>query len=329
MNLSEIKNILIHIEKRVSENDLKEVEQSLYCKIPQDLKIFYKTVNGGLPKGNLFLLNGNTRIIIKKFIPVKYNANFYNAPESTMEGMTLIQRSYQTISSDELIIGITKGKPDRICVNAKTGIVELYPLIGLNKNAFIFGSPLFISNSFNQFLSMLKYESEELDDNLFREERTSKEKLQIETSAKKLSHEEWLAFEKDLKVNLPTTMKNFYLKNNGGMPNLNFFSPQDKYMDEVEINIFLPIKYPLKGVQTIEETSRSLWERNMVSKNMLPFAIDSGNNLYAIHTKTLCIYYIIMDIWHDEWADEENFKANSTKIASSFRYFVTHLLPEE
>lgn len=61
-------------------------------------------------------------------------------------------------------------------------------------------------------------------------------------------------------------MKNFYLKNNGGMPNLNFFSPQDEDMDEVEINIFLPIKYPLKGIQTIEETSRSLWERNMISK---------------------------------------------------------------
>lgn len=54
------------------------------------------------------------------------------------------------------------------------------------------------------------------------------------------------------------------------MPNLNFFSPQDKNMDEVEINIFLPIKYPLKGVQTIEETSRSLWERNMVSKTCCP-----------------------------------------------------------
>ena len=176
---------------------------------------------------------------------------------------------------------------------------------------------------------MLEYEPEESDDNLVREERTSKMKLQIESSAKKLSPEDWLEFEKSSKVNLPTTMKNFYLKNNGGMPNLNFFSPQNKNMDEVEINTFLPIKYPLKGVQTIEDTCQSLWGKNMISKNMLPFAIDSGNNLYAIHTKTLCIYYIIMDIWHDEWTDEENFKENSTKIASSFRYFVTHLLPEE
>lgn len=329
MELNKIKDILIHVDKQLSENDWKEVEQKLCCTIPLCVKKFYNTVNGGLIVGHLFLLNGDDRIAIKKFMPVRYNADFHNAPESTMEGMTLIQRSYQTIDFHELIVGITAGQPNRICVNAKTGAVELYPLIGLNKDAFIFGSPIFISASFDQFLSMLKYEPEELDDNLFREERTSKEKLQIETSAKKLSSEDWLEFEKNMKFKIPTTMKNFYLKNNGGMPNLNFFLPQEEDMDEVEINIFLPIKYSLEGVQTIEEISRSLWERNMVSKSLLPFAMDSGNNLYAIHNKTLCIYYIVMDIWHDEWSCEENFKANSTKIASSFRYFITHLIPEE
>ena len=296
MELNKIKDSLIHIDKQLSEDDWKEVEQKLYCTIPSCVKNFYNTVNGGLTIGNLFLLNGDEQITIKKFMPIKYNADFHNAPESTMEGMTLIQRSHQTIGSHELIIGITAGRPNRICVNVKTGVVELYPLIGLNKDAFIFDPPIFISSSFDQFLSMLKYEPKESDDTKFK---------------------------------LPTTMKNFYLKNNGGMPNLNFFSPQDEDMDEVEINIFLPIKYPLKGIQTIEETSRSLWERNMISKSFLPFAIDSGNNLYAIHNKTLCIYYIVMDIWHNEWSCEENFKANSTKIASSFRYFITHLIPEE
>lgn len=329
MELNKIKDSLIHIDKQLSEDDWKEVEQKLYCTIPSCVKNFYNTVNGGLTIGNLFLLNGDEQITIKKFMPIKYNADFHNAPESTMEGMTLIQRSHQTIGSHELIIGITAGRPNRICVNVRTGVVELYPLIGLNKDAFIFDPPIFISSSFDQFLSMLKYEPKESDDNLIRKERTSKEKLKIETSAKKLSSEDWLEFEKNTKFKLPTTMKNFYLKNNGGMPNLNFFSPQDEDMDEVEINIFLPIKYPLKGIQTIEETSRSLWERNMISKSFLPFAIDSGNNLYAIHNKTLCIYYIVMDIWHNEWSCEENFKANSTKIASSFRYFITHLIPEE
>lgn len=121
---------------------MKEVEQKLYCTIPSCVKNFYNTVNGGLTIGNLFLLNGDEQITIKKFMPIKYNADFHNAPESTMEGMTLIQRSHQTIGSHELIIGITAGRPNRICVNVKTGVVELYPLIGLNKDAFIFDPPI-------------------------------------------------------------------------------------------------------------------------------------------------------------------------------------------
>lgn len=328
MELDELKNILSDCNKQLDEKDWREVEYKLSCNIPSDLKKFYDRFNGGKVKGDLFLMNGKEQIKIRYFIPVKYNKIRHDAPDSTMEGKTLIQRRNPTMGSEELIIGIT-WNGDRICVNASTGVVNFYPVIGFNNEDFVYGTPIFISSSFSQFLSILKYEPEESDDNLFREERTSKEKLQIETSAKKLSSEDWLEFERNMKFKLPTTMKNFYLKNNGGMPNLNFFLPQDEDMDEVEINIFLPIKYSLKGVQTIEETSRSLWERNMISKSLLPFAIDSGNNLYAIHNKTLCIYYIVMDIWHDEWSCEENFKANSTKIASSFRYFITHLLPEE
>lgn len=327
MELNEIKNFLIHVDKQLNENDWKEVEQKLYCTIPLCVKKFYNTVNGGVTIGKLFLLNGDEQITIKKFMPVIYNADFNNAPESTMEGMTLIQRLHKAIDSDELIIGITAGRPNRICVNAKSGVVKLYPLIGLNKDAFIFDSPILISSSFNQFLSMLKYEPEGLNDNLLKE-RTSEKKLEIETSAKKILFEDWLEFEKNMKFRLPATMRNFYLKNNGGIPNLNLFLPQNEDMDEVEINTFLPIKHPLKGVQTIEETSRSLWERSMISKKLLPFAIDSGNNLYAIHNKTMDIYYIVMDMWNKEWTSEENFKANSTKIASSFRYFITHLIPE-
>lgn len=328
MELNKLKNILIDCNKQLEEKDWIEVERKLNYNIPLELKKFYNQFNGGIVNGNLFLMNRNERIEIRAFIPTKYNKFCSDDPDTTMEGTTLIEKRNPTIGSQELIVGVAwDGK--RICVNADTGAVNFYPVIGFNNDDCVYGTPIFISSSFDQFLSMLEYEPEESDDNLVREERTSKMKLQIESSAKKLSPEDWLEFEKSSKVNLPTTMKNFYLKNNGGMPNLNFFSPQNKNMDEVEINTFLPIKYPLKGVQTIEDTCQSLWGKNMISKNMLPFAIDSGNNLYAIHTKTLCIYYIIMDIWHDEWTDEENFKENSTKIASSFRYFVTHLLPEE
>ena len=330
MELDELKNILIDCNKQLDENDWREVERTLNCNIPFDLKEFYNRYNGGKVKGDLFLMNinGKKQIKIRYFIPVKYNKICHDALDSTMEGKTLIQRSNPTLGADELITGIT-WNGDRICVNAKTGIVMFYPVIGFNNDDFVYGTPIFISDSFHEFFSMLQYEPEELDNSLFEEERTSKKKLYIEDSANQLSSKDWLEFEKSINFSFPATMKKFYKENNGGMPNLYFFLPQGEDLDEVEIKTFLPIKYHIKGVQTIEETSKSLWDRNMISKNLLPFAIDSGNNLYAIHNKTLCIYYIVMDMWHDEWTCEENFEANSTKIASSFRYFITHLLPKE
>lgn len=329
MDLNKIKDIFTHVNKQLSQKEWEDTEEKLGGSIPLDVKLFYKTVNGGQPNGKLSMNNGNYEIVIKKIMPIKYNSDFHNEKESTMEGMTMIQRSYDAIGPDELIIGMAKGKLNRICVNTKTGAVELFPLIGLNKEAFIFGKPIFISDSFEHFISMLQYEPEEADTNNFKREPKTEEKLHIDNSAQQLTSEDLVEFEKDINFQLPATMKKFYQKNNGGMPNLDFFQPQYGDLDEVEINRFLPIKYSLEGVLTIEETARSLWEREMISKSLLPFAIDSGSNLYAIHRDTLHIYYIVMDIWHDEWSKDENFKENSTKIASSFRYFVTHLMPEE
>lgn len=328
MELRELKDVLTDCNKQLNENDWIEVESKLNCTIPADLKRFYESCNGGEVKGNLYLMNGNVQTKIRFFIPIKYNKSCNDEPGSTMEGTSLSERVNPTFSPEKLIIGVTKdGK--RICVNSNTSEVEFYPIIGFNKDDFIYGTPIFVSSSFDQFISMLRYEPDVAESSQTRIERTSKEKLLIESSARMLSPEDWLEFEKRMNFKIPASMKSFYLKNNGGMPNLNFFLPQNEDMDEVEINTFLPIKYPLKGVQTIEDTCQSLWDRNMIPKIMLPFAIDSGNNLYAIHKKTLCIYYIVMDIWHEEWSCEENFEANSTKIASSFRYFVSHLLPEE
>lgn len=328
MKLRELKDVLTDCDKQLNENDWIEVESKLNCTIPADLKRFYESCNGGIVKESLILINGNERIEIRAFIPARYNKFCPNDPNATMEGMTLAEKVNQSKDCKELIVGVAwDGK--RICVNSDTGVVNLYPVIGFDNDNCVYGTPIFVSSSFDQFISMLRYEPDVAESSQTRIERTSKEKLLIESSARMLSPEDWLEFEKRMNFKIPASMKSFYLKNNGGMPNLNFFLPQNEDMDEVEINTFLPIKYPLKGVQTIEDTCQSLWDRNMIPKIMLPFAIDSGNNLYAIHKKTLCIYYIVMDIWHEEWSCEENFEANSTKIASSFRYFVSHLLPEE
>ena len=107
-----------------------------------------------------------------------------------MEGITLIQRKNPTIGSEQLIIGVTwEGR--RICVDAKTGGVKFYPVIGFNKDELIFGKPIFDSNSFHEFISKLQYEPEESDNNMLKRNIRVRKNYILKIPTNKLSSEDW------------------------------------------------------------------------------------------------------------------------------------------
>ena len=327
-----MKNQINSQEKKITIKDIEVVESTLKSPLPKILVEFYLQYNGCEINKCIKTVDGDI-IKIECFFPIKYNSEFNDEPAFTAEGETIRLREASVIPSNMFIFGMESENEGRIAVDLNCKSVYLYPITGMKKDIFVFDTPVLITKSIEYFFKELSLG--ECDNAIYQDERTSKdertnkEELKIETSAEKLSPEDIAEFEKATGFSLPATMRKFYLKNNGGMPNLCFFQPQDEDYDEVEINTILPIKYPLSGVQTIEETSRSLWDRDMISKRLLPFAIDSGNNLYALHKKSLAIYYVVMDVWNDALSNEDNFAENSTKIASSFKYFITHLLPEE
>lgn len=144
-----------------------------------------------------------------------------------------------------------------------------------------------------------------------------------------LTKEDIKNFEVELNVKIPAGMKNFYLKFNGGMPSPYCYQPQDEDLDRVEINAFFPIKERTNAFETIEVIAKDMWSRNLMPSNLLPFAMDSGGNYYALNLKNKKIYYYLTDEWDENASREYNFETNTRYIAQSFNYFINHFIEEE
>ena len=171
-----------------------------------------------------------------------------------------------------------------------------------------------------------KMEAQEYD---MSEDTSSPETDMGNVSDKDETKEDIKNFEVELNVKIPAGMKNFYLKFNGGMPSPYCFQPQDEDLDRVEINAFFPIKERTNAFETIEVIAKDIWSRNLMPCNLLPFAMDSGGNYYALNLKNKKIYYYVTDEWDENASREYNFETNTRYIAQSFNYFINHFIEEE
>ena len=97
----------------------------------------------------------------------------------------------------------------------------------------------------------------------------------------------------------------------------------------MEINAFFPIKERTDAFETIEVIAKDMWSRNLMPSNLLPFAMDSGGNYYALNLKNKKIYYYLIDEWDDNVSRENNFEICTRYIAQSFNYFINHFIEEK
>ena len=199
---------------------------------------------------------------------------------------------------------------------------------------FDFGKPQLIADSIDDFFDNLFVLDghkaipaiEEIEDI-----QTEAEGVMPELSdcSAPLTKEDIKNFEVELNVKIPAGMKNFYLKFNGGMPSPYCFQPQDDDWYWVEINAFFPIKERTDAFETIEVIAKDMWSRNLMPSNLLPFAMDSGGNYYALNLKNKKIYYYLIDEWDDNVSRENNFEICTRYIAQSFNYFINHFIEEK
>ncbi len=329
---------LENTEKCLTLKDFEEIESKLGHALPERLKEFYLQYNGGSTKQTLSI-NKYQEVEINTFLPFKYNKMFKNDPFHSVEGQTLEHRDFDSI--DERILFFAIGRNNlknigRIAVNISNGAVYFYKIIGFatKGRAFIFAKPQLVADSIDDFFDNLVV----LDGH--KAISTIEEIENIQTEAEgvmpelsdfsaPLTKEDIKNFEVELNVKIPAAMKNFYLKFNGGMPSPYCFQPQDDDSDWVETNAFFPIKERTNAFETIEVIAKDMWGRNLMPSNLLPFAMDSGGNYYALNLKNKKIYYYLNDEWDENVSKERNFEICTRYIAQSFNYFINHFIEEE
>jgi SMI1 / KNR4 family (SUKH-1) len=147
--------------------------------------------------------------------------------------------------------------------------------------------------------------------------------IRLKTSSNKLLKEDIKSFIENLKVNLPDEFYSFYEINNGGVSENNSFyvEESDSY---VEISFFYPITYKSEklGQVSIEDSYKLLIEKNIITKQYLPFAVDWGGNYFCINQEDESVVLILSDMGIYS-------PKNVRKLTTSFHSFIENLHKRE
>ena len=308
----------------ITAKDIADVERKNKFIFPQEIKSFLLANNGGQPNKTIYTQNSQD-YVVDFFLPIKsteFEDLTYSATITDLSD--IIPNTVIPFAIDPFGNYFVFDKAE-----GKIYFLEMEE-VALSLLASDFESePQLIADSiddfFNNLVAFPKIEEEQQTE-IIEIEGVMPELSDCSAS---LTKEDIKNFEVELNVKIPAGMKNFYLKFNGGMPSPYCFQPQDEDLDRVEINAFFPIKERTNAFETIEVIAKDIWSRNLMPCNLLPFAMDSGGNYYALNLKNKKIYYYVTDEWDENASREYNFETNTRYIAQSFNYFINHFIEEE
>jgi hypothetical protein len=125
-----------------------------------------------------------------------------------------------------------------------------------------------------------------------------------------------------LPCKLPAELRQHYAITNGGYPSHSYWALNNGC--SLQLQRFINIKYPRATERCIVDTYQLLTAKNLLPKNFIPFAIDHGGNYFCINSKGAVIYYA-MDVWDEEFDNEQNQYYAQTYLTHSFQAFLAGL----
>ena len=141
---------------------------------------------------------------------------------------------------------------------------------------------------------------------------------------KSLTEYDLKEFEKKFNIMMPQTIKNHYLKYNGGYPEKTVFYSEE---DDIEYTINYFFSIGCNGGMKIEEILPLLRDENVFPNWLVPLADDIGGDLFTYSIRNGeegAIYY-----YSHEFEYGDNPEEHATKLADNIETFLEALLPEE
>ena len=99
------------------------------------------------------------------------------------------------------------------------------------------------------------------------------------------------AVEQKIKRKLPRSLREFYLKTNGGRPEKDIFINED---DEYGVQEILPVIYGGPGTNFEETYEDLVTSRALIPADLIPFAVNGGGDYYCINDEGR-VFFVAMD----------------------------------
>ncbi|MCE5995362.1 SMI1/KNR4 family protein [Pseudomonas sp. KCA11] len=137
--------------------------------------------------------------------------------------------------------------------------------------------------------------------------------------------------EGQLSVQLPDFFKQFFLKNNGGVPDKDWWDSGDDY-EPIRVKRFKAIA---RVAATDSLDTKYIWScyqamtaRKVIPATILPFATDDGGNFFCLDLVEGGVCYFATDSYDADLTIAENHLNSYRWLAGSFDDFVSGLKDE-
>ncbi|KZP61228.1 SMI1 / KNR4 family protein [Enterobacter ludwigii] len=149
---------------------------------------------------------------------------------------------------------------------------------------------------------------------------------------KKIGRADIYKTESKLSITLPDDFVSHYLQFNGGIPEKSWWDG-DEGFEPVEVAGFKPFVY---NTQTNDDPRSlidgcyiSMLDREVIPRNLLPFANDWGGNFFCLNLDNYSIVYFSTDSFDEDLTMQENHIKIQRYLTNSFSNFVDGLVTEE
>ncbi|EPF1233153.1 SMI1/KNR4 family protein [Enterobacter cloacae] len=135
-----------------------------------------------------------------------------------------------------------------------------------------------------------------------------------------------------LSISLPDDFVSHYLQFNGGTPEKSWWDG-DEGFEPVEVAGFKPFVYNTQinddPRSLIDGCYISMLDREVIPRNLLPFANDWGGNFFCLNLDNYSIVYFATDSFDKDLTMQENHIKLQRYLTNSFSHFVEGLVTEE